>query len=200
MNGSGTVDVAAEWVMSGSNVQILATPFQYHHLAGWTGDTSGCTITNNLIIVHVAAACRVVAVFAANTAPLGTPEWWLTAYGLTNLPFDVEETMDPDGDGMLNWQEWQAGTDPTNPASVLDITGFHVAAAGCDSVSFLSVSGKEYSLYGASGLRTNSWMQCECATNPASNFILDAVTATVGNTTLYCNPAGVSYFYRIGVR
>jgi len=47
-----------------------------------------------------------------------TPLWWLAQYGLTNTPPQQEAESDPDGDGMLTWQEYRARTDPTNPASV----------------------------------------------------------------------------------
>lgn len=46
------------------------------------------------------------------------PEWWLHYYGLTNDAAEVEAVTDHDGDGMLTWQEYHAGTDPLDPGSV----------------------------------------------------------------------------------
>ena len=65
-----------------------------------------------------------VAVYPALTA-LGTPYEWLTQYNLTDgdLTFDEAEALDSDGDSFFNWQEFIAGTDPTNAASAFRILG-----------------------------------------------------------------------------
>jgi len=49
-------------------------------------------------------------------APLSQISYaWLQQYG---LPINANtDSADPDGDGVDNWHEWLAGTDPTNPLS-----------------------------------------------------------------------------------
>ena len=47
----------------------------------------------------------------------GTPTWWLAQWGATD-DFDAAATNDWDHDGMANWAEYIAGTQPTNAASV----------------------------------------------------------------------------------
>jgi len=46
------------------------------------------------------------------------PEWWLFEQGFTNQPYSIEAITDYDGDGMLSWQEYRAGTDPNERESV----------------------------------------------------------------------------------
>ena len=48
----------------------------------------------------------------------GTPVSWLDGYGLDG-DYNVQELDDPDRDGMFTWQEYVAGTDPTNANSCL---------------------------------------------------------------------------------
>ena len=46
----------------------------------------------------------------------GVPKAWLADYGWTNN-FDAAATNDADGDHVATWEEYYAGTDPTNDSS-----------------------------------------------------------------------------------
>jgi hypothetical protein len=66
---------------------------------------------------------------AWGSAPHGTPLTWLRSYGFTN-DFALAEEGDPDGDGMKTWEEYRAGTDPTNAASVFRLQEIAPVANG----------------------------------------------------------------------
>lgn len=116
---------------------------------------------------------------------------WAQQYG---LPTDGSaDFVDTDGDGMDNWQEFVAGTDPTDPASVLTL----LAPAPSTSprgvnVTWQSVAGKTYYL-----LR-NGYLT---ATSEFS-LIQSNLTGQAGTTTFTDTTAtnGNSFFYRIGVQ
>ena len=82
--------------------------------------------------------------FNPNLATNGVPEWWLAGHGLTNGSFDAEAVFDHDSDTMPTWEEYVAGTDPTNAGSLLAITG-------------LDTYGTNYREY--VGMTTNEWGQ-----------------------------------------
>ena len=63
------------------------------------------------------------------SAPHGTSLLWLRSHGFTN-DFAVAEEGDPDGDRMKTWEEYRAGTDPTNAASVFRFQEIAAVSAG----------------------------------------------------------------------
>jgi hypothetical protein len=64
---------------------------------------------------------------------------------------------DPDGDGMTNLQEYFAGTNPLDRASVFRISA--IAKIGNDiGISFPSVSGKSYAVEKTTSLASGTWV------------------------------------------
>lgn len=123
--GVGSVNTGG-WFVAGSNVAVTATASNGWHFVNWAGDTNACVMIGNVITVRMSQARSLVAVFAEDRASNGTPWAWLLAYGLTNGTFDAAEQADSDGDGLRNWKEWVAGTDPTNAGSVVAISPLEI--------------------------------------------------------------------------
>jgi len=78
----------------------------------------------------------------------GIPDWWRLAYfghALGQAADKSRGSDDADGDGASNLQEFLAGTDPLNSASVFTVT--QVALAGADvRVSCSTVAARTYQL------------------------------------------------------
>lgn len=119
--GTGTLDKVSGWYPAGSNLTVTATPAKFSVFSAWTGDTDLCVQEGNRITIPVDGARRVNALFVLKKAPKGTTESWLAAYELTNSTPEEAELLDIDGDGAPTWQEYLAGTDPTNINDRLDV-------------------------------------------------------------------------------
>jgi hypothetical protein len=114
---------------------------------------------------------------------------WLQQYG---LPTDGSaDYADPDGDGLNNWEEWRAGTDPTNPLSVLRLMTPVPDPSGV-AVSWQSVDTRTYFLERSTNL----------GVAPAFLPLRSNIVGQAGSTTLTdTNAAGVGpVFYRVGVQ
>ena len=105
----------------------------------------------------------------------------------------MAETNDADGDGMLTWTEYVAGTDPTNRASFLGFTSISNAVPAGAVVRWWSVNGRNYWLERATNLLSA----------PAFDFVDKTNILGVApiNTETDTTATGQgSYFYRIEVR
>lgn len=98
---------------------------------------------------------------AADTVGDGIPDQWRAYYfGGSGTTTNSQScaTCDPDGDGMSNLQEFLAGTDPTNPASVLKLQVTPVTSGGSVSLLWPAVPGKIYSVKYTQSLGAPSWL------------------------------------------
>ena len=114
---------------------------------------------------------------------------WAQQYG---LPTDgTADYVDSDSDGMNNWQEWRAGTNPTNAASALNLTSPTNSLSG-NKVTWQSVSGVTYYLQRGTNLAAQPPF-----TSLVSNLVGQAVlTSYTDSTATNATP----YFYRVGVQ
>jgi len=119
---------------------------------------------------------------------------WLQQYHLaTDGTADYVDSDVPAGDGMNNYQEWMAGTNPTNAASVLKMTSAVPTnnLAGM-VVTWQSVTNRTYFLQRSVNL----------AAQPAFSTIQNNIVGHT-NTTSYLDTTATNssqYFYRIGVQ
>jgi hypothetical protein len=111
---------------------------------------------------------------------------WLQYYG---LPTDGSaDYADMDGSGMNNWQDWIAGTNPTNAATALRM----LSATGTGSgvlVTWTSVTNRSYSLERATNLDAS----------PAFFLLSSNIAGLAGATTFTdTNAVGAApRFYRV---
>jgi hypothetical protein len=188
---NGSVTIGSGWQPMGVTTQLTAVASPHYHFATWSGDASG---TSNPLELLMNAPKSVTANFAANvTTTHPTPEAWLAQYGITS-DFDQRSLDDADHDGLANWQEYVAGTDPTNAASVLAVSRIEPFLGAEEkvfgySVTWPGVTGRVYSLEVSTNLL--NWTALEGAT--------DLPGRSPNNTFTDRLPSNVK-FYRVKVR
>jgi hypothetical protein len=115
---------------------------------------------------------------------------WLEQH---NLPTDGSaDFLDSDADGLNNWQEWLAGTEPTISSSVLKLMNPTVDISAGITLTWQSVSNRIYFLQRGADLLAQ----------PPFSTIQSNIIGQAG-TTSYTDTNGVGtgpFFYRIGVQ
>ena len=149
---TGTAPLSYKWrrnnitVLNQTNALLRLTNLAIAHSGNYT-----VLITN--VAGAVTSSVAVVA-YLADFDRDGLADNWERQYGLaTNNAADA--LLDPDGDGRSNWQEYVAGTNPTNRLSVLRLEA--VQASNGLWLSFQAVSNRTYTLQSLDRLGTANW-------------------------------------------
>jgi len=195
VSGNGSIEPPGPVFLElGDTTSFVISAEPYHHIASITTNSGAVPVPEGLAHtnffwrgISFAGTGRLHAEFVPNRTSQGVPESWLVAYGLTNDTFDLESDADQDGDSFPTWQEYIAGTDPTNSASCLRVTRID-AAEGALALQWPSIYGRRYSLYAVTNLHADFG-------RVASNLPATPPVNTITNVPQR-NKSG---FYRVGV-
>ena len=126
--------------------------------------------------------------------PNNTPVPWMIQYGLaaanaTSNTLALAELADKDGDGMPNWKEYRAGTNPTNSAScfrILPISSANLLPNGQHLITFMSGTNRVFHLDSSTNLLDWQIVQDNIPGNNTNITITDP----------YYYPGAPDVFYR----
>lgn len=127
---------------------------------------------------------------AAPAASLTSDEWKLHFFGSLNAA-TAADLADPDGDGVPNYMEYLAGTDPTDPGSRLAFSSAQRQVVGNKpqlSLNWLTAQGKAYEVQWTTNLTRGAW---STLTTISGNGLVSSCVDT--------NLAGPGRFYRVHV-
>jgi hypothetical protein len=117
-----------------------------------------------------------------------TSDEWKTAFFGSYTSSLAADNVDADGDGALNWQEYAAGTNPTNALSRLQFTspGLNTIGLRGVAINWLTAPGKTYTLESSQAPQGAAWT---------------AINTNLGDGNYYqflqTNDSGNARFYKI---
>jgi hypothetical protein len=124
---------------------------------------------------------------AAQPASITSDEWKIAFFGSLTSALAADD-VDADGDGMSNWQEYLAGTNPTNALSRLQFNSasfYHNGVRGV-AVNWLTAPGKTYILQSSPALKGAVWTPINTNGGDGNEY-----------QCLLTNLSGNAYFYQI---
>jgi len=136
------------------------------------GGAFGNEPTNWFVAASTAGRANTANAFDMNTD--GLPDaWQMQNFGSISDPQAVP-TADPDGDGFNNLQEYLAGTNPRNAASLLKLDSAAVVGNGIN-LRFTAVAGRTYSVLWNGDLKNGTWSKLA---DVAAQSVTGPVTVT----------------------
>jgi hypothetical protein len=170
---------------------MLPTQGALNPIALVDGDPISGTISNGwLTIQAVGSGQHAIWLSPTNSPDLSTryANWAASWFG-TNAVL-ASSTADPDGDGMSNYQEFIAGTDPTDSSSKFTILASTPTQTGPTAITFAGRANRAYTLERSLTLLPGSW-----TTVALSGTLTSDLTVTLRDTSLPPPKA----FYRVRV-
>ncbi|MCU0856869.1 MAG: cadherin-like domain-containing protein [Pontiellaceae bacterium] len=154
---------------------LLGTPpaLTYLPVRGLTGSDSFTFNATDGMLTGNTATVTVSLVFNDSNSN-GIPDSWQSAYGVTNAAADA------DGDGASNYEEYMAGTDPTNSASVFAVNAPPVTGGSSNLVlQWSSASNRYYAVQVSTNLVSGwSTLISNTPATPPVNTYTGAVNQT----------------------
>ena len=158
----------------GDSANFVITASNYYRIATLTtngANVAGMTFgnhstTTNFTWSNVQTSGVLAATFTAQVTTNGSaqvPYSWLEQYGLTN--YNTDAATDQDQDGLTAWQEYIAGTNPTNAASC-----FKAAQNIRNTITWSAVSGRVYSVYWSTNRVKGFAMNQDNILYPTNNY------------------------------
>lgn len=148
--------------------QVSASLASGNHTLRWTYSKDDADETVNEDCGWVDQIVWTPVSASTTTTEVPVPYAWLDQFSLvTGGNYEAAAMADADGDGHLTWQEYVAGTVPTNSASVF--TASIMLSNGVRYVTWTPNLGTErvYTVEGKSSLTNAAWVS---STNAASRF------------------------------
>ena len=122
-----------------------------------SGGTYTVQTTNAVCAAGFTSAAATVSI-ATDADADGQADPWESTHGLSSSD-PTDGLLDSDGDGLLNWQEYVAGTDPTQAASCLKIDSVASPEGAGAVLSFQALPGRTYAIQFTDGLQAGIWIK-----------------------------------------
>jgi hypothetical protein len=170
VNDTATLPIGYRWR---TNNSFMANGFftLNQHTCFFTITNARPPFTNYAVVVTNQSktagnlSASAILTFVTDSDGDGLPDDWESAFGLD--PMSAADAFgDKDHDGMSNWQEYVAGTDPTDASSYLQINARGGTGA---TLSFGAVSNKTYTVQFTDVLREAPWSKLADVPADATN-------------------------------